>query len=86
MVWVDGMGDSDSQPRSVLSISSAGGAVEILAGDQTAPWGLAVDEQYAYWTDHDEVWAIPLAGGEPILLAEQQNRARSIVVDDQWVF
>ena len=86
IVWVDGMGDSDSQPRSVLSVPAAGGALDVLASGQTAPWGVAVDEQYAYWTDHDEVWAVPLDGGNPILLAEQQNRARSIVVDDQWVF
>ena len=86
VVWVNGMEPDADQPRSVLSMPSAGGPVEVHANGQTAPWDVAVDEQYVYWTDYDEVWAVSLEGGEPILLAELQNRARSIVVDDQWVF
>lgn len=86
LVWVDGMGDTSSHARSVLSMASAGGPIQTLADGQTAPWGVAVDEQYVYWTDHEEVWAVPLTGGEEILLAELQNQARSIVVDAQWVF
>lgn len=86
VVWVDGTGDGDSLPRSVLSMPRAGGEIQTHASGQTAPWDVRVDEQYAYWTDDDQVWAVPLEGGDPIMLAEQQDRARSIVVDEQWVF
>jgi hypothetical protein len=47
---------------------------------------VAADETYVYWTDYTEVKALPHAGGEPLLLADQQNIGRSIVVDDDQVY
>ncbi|MCA9706219.1 MAG: hypothetical protein KDK70_10250 [Myxococcales bacterium] len=86
LVWVDGMGVPADQPRTVLSVSIGGGPTQELASNQTAPWGIATDEQYVYWTDHDAVRAVPLGGGDELVLAELQNQARSIAVDDQWVY
>lgn len=85
--WVNGLGSPDDQPQSVVSApSTAGGALDVLAPDQLSPWGIAADEQYVYWTDYSEVKAVPHAGGEPVVLAQQQNIARSIVVDDTDIF
>jgi hypothetical protein len=86
LLWIDGAGMVDNDPRSVLSMLATGGARQVLAPSQTNPWDIAADSEHVYWTDLSEVKALPLAGGEPIVLAELQNNARSIVVDDQWVF
>jgi hypothetical protein len=86
VLWINGMGTAVHEPRSVLSISAAGGIRSVLAPGQTNPWDVVADGEYVYWTDYTEVKALPLAGGEPIVLAEQQNNARSIVVDELWVF
>lgn len=87
LVWANGDGTGSFLPHNVVTAPSAGdGAATSLASAQSAPWGVAADEQHAYFTDNDQVKAVPLAGGEVIVLAEQQNQARGIVVDEQWVF
>ncbi len=85
--WVNGLGNPDDQPQSVVSTSSMPGApLDVLALDQVAPWGIAVDDQYVYWTDYTRVKAVPLAGGEEIELAQMQVIARTIVLDTDDVY
>lgn len=85
--WVNGDGQGNAQPLRVMSVPSDGSSFPAeLASEQTSPWGVAADAQYVYWTDYTEVKALPHAGGEPILLADQQNLGRSIVVDDEQVY
>lgn len=85
--WVNGNGNPNDQPHRLLGAPVDGLADPTeLAMDQTSPWGVAADAQHVYWTDYTEVRALPHAGGEPILLAQQQNVARSIVVDDDSVY
>lgn len=86
ILWVNNLGSPDDQPKSVVSAPSAGGALDVLAHDQVGPWGIAADDQYVYWTDYTRVKAVPLVGGDPIELADMQNIARSIAVDDADVF
>lgn len=86
LLWINGMGEASNDARSVISMATAGGPTQALASGQGNPWDIAVDDQYAYWTDFTEVKATPLAGGAEIVLAEQQNTARSIAVDEQWVY
>ncbi|MCX4245576.1 type 2 periplasmic-binding domain-containing protein [Paraliomyxa miuraensis] len=85
--WVNGLGNPDDQPKSVLSSTAAGGGGPgLLALDQTAPWGIAADDSLVYWTDWTNVKAIPHAGGDEIMVAQMQYLARSIAVDDTDVF
>lgn len=85
--WVNGPGNPDDQPKSVLSSTNAGGVgPTLLSPGQTAPWGIAADDQTVYWTDYSRVKAVPHAGGEEIVLAEMQLIARSIAVDTEDVF
>lgn len=85
--WVNSDGNANDQPLRLMSAPIDGSQTPTeLALDQTSPWGVAADEQYVYWTDFTEVKALPHAGGEPLLLAEQQNIARAIVVDGDAVY
>ena len=85
--WVNGDGQGNDQPLRVMSVPTDGmQSPTELAQEQTSPWGVAADETYVYWTDYTEVKALPHAGGEPLLLADQQNIGRSIVVDDDQVY
>lgn len=85
--WVNGDGQANDQPLRLMSAAVDGmsNPTELALG-QAAPWGVAADDTYVYWTDLLEVKALPHAGGEVLLLAEQQNIARSIVVDDDGVY
>ncbi len=85
--WVNGDGNGNDQPLRLMSAPVDGSTNPTeLSLDQTAPWGVAADDAYVYWTDFTEVKALPHAGGEPLLLAEQQNIGRSIAVDDDAVY
>lgn len=85
--WVNSDGNANDQPLRLMSAPIDGSSFPTeLALDQTSPWGVAADETYVYWTDYTDVLALPHAGGEPIVLADQQNIGRSIVVDDENVY
>ncbi len=84
LVWASGDGTSENLSNRVVTLRD--GPPEVLYAASAAPWGVAADTSFAYWTDNQRVWAIPLEGGEATELAEQQNNARSIVVDDEHVF
>jgi hypothetical protein len=85
--WVNGDGQANDQPLRLMGVAVDGlrNPTE-LQTEQVSPWGVAADDQYVYWTDFTEVKALPHAGGEPIVLAEQQNIGRAIVVDDDDVY
>lgn len=85
LVWANGDGADENLPNTVMSVSE-GGSPAPLDGDAVAPWGVAADATFAFWTDNDRVMAIPVGAGAAIQLAEQQNSARSIDVDDSDVF
>lgn len=84
LVWANGGGVAQDTPNAIVTMTQ-GGQPTVL-GNGAAPWGVAADEQYAYWTDNDRVMASPLAGGDAIELANTQNSARMIAVDDESVF
>jgi hypothetical protein len=85
--WVNGNGNGNDQPLRLMSTPVDGlrNPTE-LETQQVAPWGVAADDQYVYWTDYTEVKALLHRGGEPIVLAEQQNIGRAIVVDETDVY
>lgn len=87
LFWVNGIGDPPDEPRRVQSVPTVGGEPpQALSLQLTSPWGIAVDENYVYWTDHTLVSAIPHDGGDAIELADFQNVARTILVDDDWIY
>ncbi len=85
--WVNGTGNPPDLPQRVLSVPAIGGEnPDILVSYQTAPWGITVDADWIYYTDYTEVKALPHRGGEPTILADFQNIARSIVDDDEYLY
>lgn len=84
IVWANGDGVAQNTPNAIVTMTQGGNPNVI--GNGPAPWGVAVDAQYAYWTDNDRVMASPLEGGDAIELASTQNNARMIAVDDDSVF
>lgn len=85
LVWVNGDGAVPNLPNRIMTLEDTEQPAALYGG-ATAPWGVAVDATFAYWTDNDRVMAFPLEGGDVVLLAEQQNVARSIGVDGDAVF
>lgn len=85
LVWANGDGLPGNDANSLMTLP-AGGSPQVLDGSASAPWGVATDTTWAYYTDNDRVFAVDLEGGAPVPLAAQQNGARSIAVDDDDVF
>jgi hypothetical protein len=47
---------------------------------------MAVDEESVYWTHGDKVMKVPVTGGSPITLADNQKSPRAIAVDATSVY
>jgi hypothetical protein len=82
-----------TNPGSVKRAPVGGGvAPTILASDQGAPYGIALDPapaQYVYWTTYDgnTVMKMPVAGtGVPYTVADGQDNPTAIVVDEVNVY
>lgn len=86
LLWANGDGEAAGYLPDTIMTLSAGGPPAALDSDSTAPWGIAADASFAFWTDNERVMAFPLDGETAIQLAEQQNGARSIAVDEDDVF
>ncbi len=85
LLWANGDGPGANLPNTIMMLSVAGAAAP-LDDDSAAPWGVAADATFAFWTDNDRVMALPFGEDATIQLAEQQNGARSIDVDEDHVF
>lgn len=85
LFWANGDGVGSNLADSVVTLPP-GGAPQVVSSAPSAPWGIAVDTQFVYWTDTQLVMAAPVDGGDVVPLADLQNNARSIAVDDDWVF
>ena len=86
LLWANGDGKAVNDPNSILALNLGDAFPAEAASGQAGPWGIAADDDYVYWTDFTEVKAMPLTGGEAIVLAELQNNARYITVDDAFVY
>lgn len=73
---------------SVARVGLDGGDVEQIANNQGLPAGIAVDDEFVYWTDsiNDAVWRATLDGSEAIVLAADQLGAWDIVVTNDAVY
>ncbi|WP_437736991.1 hypothetical protein [Sorangium sp. So ce1335] len=73
--------------RAALGEDEVGEAAEIASG-QGQLNGLALDEDHIYWTRRDAgtVVRMPKDGGEPEVLASQQQRPGSVAVDAAAVY
>jgi sugar lactone lactonase YvrE len=85
LFWANGDGVGSNDADSIVSLPPGGSPV-VITQEPSAPWGVAVDESWVYWTDAIYVAAAPADGGDTVLLADLQNNARSITVDADWVY
>lgn len=84
--WTD-----QTNPGTVKSAPAGGGTATVIASGQLAPFGIAVDSQYVYWTNFDgnTVVKSPLAGGTEYVLASGSaniNIPTAIAVDATNVY
>ena len=65
----------------VMKVGKAGGDAVVLAADY--PESLAVDPVNVYFVNpgNSRIMKIAIGGGQPVVLAEQQNAPKSIVID-----
>jgi hypothetical protein len=86
--FATGEGGASLGPNRIFQLTIGSPPATQLTSEQTAPWGVAADDEWVYFTDHSEVKAVPTAGGEVVVLAAVQNSARSIAVAGEllvWV-
>jgi hypothetical protein len=80
---------------SVMKASIDGGGIVILASGQTAPYHIALDDEYVYWTNKIDdpdagvsgsVMRVKKAGGAAEVVSPNQVGAAGISVDDTNVY
>ncbi|HET6582883.1 MAG TPA: hypothetical protein VFG69_05540 [Nannocystaceae bacterium] len=86
LVWATGDGAAADGPQRIFRLELAAPPEEQLTPAQTAPWGVAADEESVYFTDHTEVKSVPVAGGDIVVLATMQDSARSIAVTSDSIY
>lgn len=60
----------------IMKVSIDTGAMEVLADNLYAVWGVALDDQYVYWSNYGSslpAWRIPKGGGTPEPLGASQD-------------
>lgn len=86
VVWATGDGAAADGPLRIFRWAPPAGPEEQITPAQTAPWGVAADDDRVYFTDHTEVKAVPVAGGDIVVLATMQDSARSIAVTSDAIY
>lgn len=86
LVWATGDGAAADGPLRIFSYALPGGPEQQITPAQTAPWGVATDDAWVYFTDHTDVKAVPVAGGDVVVLATMQDSARSIAVTNDAIY
>jgi hypothetical protein len=81
---------ADQRAKSVLRVSSAGGAVETLAKETRIPGGIAVDADSVYWAtaqpEENAIMRAPKSGGAAVTLARRDFLPKELLVDDHYVY
>src|SRR5262249_53492517 len=78
----------------LLRIPKSGGPPQTIAKLPGATWSVAIDKDYAYLplrapyalSDQGAILKVPLAGGEPLILASNQTNPIDIAIDEVNVY
>ena len=86
-VWGDRVYWSSQGENLVLSVSTSGGAPEVVFESAT-PYGIAADAAGVYWAEFSggSIWMLPTGETVPIRLASGQFSARDLAFDEQTVY
>jgi len=81
---------TDAVSHRIRRVSLDGGAPDDLTGTKFSPGGIAISVTHAYWTEASSngsrVMRVMLDGSNVELLADFQNFAHDVVLDDTWVY
>ena len=73
-------------PNRIVKVSRSGGVAITLASLASAPYYLALDDSYVYWTSGELVMRVPVGGGPAVEMAKGESLASGIAVDATSVY
>ncbi len=85
LYFATGDGGGGYGPNRIFQLTIGSPPAAQFTSPQTAPWGVAADDAWVYFTDASEVKAAAADTGDVTVLATMQNSARSIAVNDTMV-
>ena len=71
---------------SIARVELSAGSIENVANGMVEVLSLTNDGKRVYWGTKGAIWAVPVAGGNAVLLAKDQARPVYLTVDDRWVY
>lgn len=84
-VYVVASGGISGDGNALVRVPKEGGAPEVLV-EGVLVRAVATDEEHLYWAGYEMLQKIPLAGGDPVVLATEVHLPTDLVVDATHVY